>query len=43
LDVELKQFALKSDHRFELALSLDALDIELSIAEQSLASEKEIR
>jgi coatomer subunit beta' len=47
LDIDLKQLALEistdPDHRFDLALSLDALDVALSIAEQTPAPENEIK
>ena len=43
----MKQLALEistdPDHRFDLALSLDALDIALSIAEQTPAPENEVK
>ena len=41
----MKQLALEisTDHRFDLALSLDALDIGLSIAEQTPAPSNEIK
>ena len=47
MNVDLKQLALEistdPDHRFDLALSLDALDIALSIAEQTPAPENEVK
>ena len=47
MNVDLKQLALEistdPDHRFDLALSLDALDIAFSIAEQTPAPENEVK